>query len=383
MPLTRRSFLKITTVVGGGFALGLYETAFDPTAAAQRAPAKDLSPTAFIRIAPSGIVTIMAKNAEIGQGMKTMLPMLIAEELDVDWANVRVEQADLNEAANGGQSSGGSFSTPQNWEPLRHVGAAGRAMLITAAATRWSCPEPEITTAHGKLMHGTDHVVSYGEIAEEASKLTPPPFASLKVKDPKDFRIIGKSQANADIKSITTGKPLFGIDVKVPGMLFAVIERCPVFGGTVKSFNEADIAKLPGVRKTLVIAGTLPAGATVIGADPGIEPGVAIFADSWWQAQSARRKLKVDWDFGSGATQDSDEFAKRAAALLERRARQHPPHLWRHRRRPQNLRQSRGSDLHLPLPGPLHAGADEHHRPLCGRQARTLDDQPDPRRRSR
>ena len=316
MSLTRRSFLKITTVVGGGFALGLYETAFDPAAAAQRAPAKDPSPLAFIRIAPTGIVTIMAKNAEIGQGMKTTLPMLIAEELDVDWANVRIEQADLNEASYGPQSSGGSMSTPTNYEPLRRVGAAARAMLITAAATRWSCPEPEITTAHGKLMHGSEHVVSYGEIAEEASRLTPPPFASLKLKDPKDFRIIGKSQANADIKSITTGKPLFGIDVKVPGMLHAVIQRCPVFGGTVNSFNEAEIAKLPGVRKTLVIAGTLPANATVIGADPGIEPGVAIFADTWWQAQSARRKLKVDWDYGSGATQDSDEFAKRAAGLL-------------------------------------------------------------------
>ena len=250
-PLTRRSFLKITTVVGGGLALGLYEGVFDPTlAAAQRGPAKDLSPKAFIRIAPDGIVTIMAKNAEIGQGVKTMLPMLIAEELDVDWANVRVEQADLDEATYGSQFSGGSFSTPTNWEPLRHVGAAGRAMLITAAATRWSCPEPEITTDRGFLIHGTDHRVSYGELAEEAAKLTPPPFASLKLKDPKDYRIIGKSQTNVDIHSITTGKPLFGIDVKVPGMLYAVIQRCPVFGGKVKSSNEADIARLPASAKS-------------------------------------------------------------------------------------------------------------------------------------
>ena len=314
--LNRRSFLKISTVVGGGLSLGLYEAFFDPTAVAQRAPAKDLAPNAFIKIAPTGIVTIMAKNAEIGQGMKTTLPMLIAEELDVDWANVRIEQADLNESNYGPQSSGGSMSTPTNYEPLRHVGAAARAMLIGAAAIRWSCPESEITTANGKVMHGQDHVLTYGELAADAAKLTPPPFASLKLKDPKNFTIIGKSQTSADIKSITTGKPLFGIDVKVPGMLHAVIERCPVFGGKVKSFNEAEIAKLPGVRHTLVIAGTVPADLTVIGADPGIEPGVAIFADSWWQAQSARGKLKVDWDYGSGATQDSEEFAKRAAGLL-------------------------------------------------------------------
>jgi len=320
-PLTRRSFLKLSTVVGGGLALGLYETVLDPASAgAQRGgPAKDLSPRAFIRIAPDGIVTIMAKNAEIGQGIKTMFPMLIAEELDVDWANVRVQQADLDESSYGSQSSGGSMSTPQNYEPLRHVGAAARAMLISAAAARWSCPESEITTDRGMVLHASDHKISYGELAAEAAALTPPPFASLKLKDPKNFRIIGKSQSNVDIHSITTGKPLFGIDVKVPGMLYAVIERCPVFGGKVKSFNEAEIAKLPGVRHTLLIPGTLPDlanPATVVSADPGMEPGIAVIADTWWQAQSARNKLKVDWDFGPGVTQSSDDFARHATELL-------------------------------------------------------------------
>ncbi len=317
-PLTRRSFLKISTVVGGGLALGLYETAFDPSAAAQRGPAKDVSPKAFITIAPTGIVTIKAKNAEIGQGMKTLLPMLIAEELDVDWANVRVEQADLDDTY-GQQSSGGSMSTPTNWEPQRRVGAAARAMLVAAAANRWSCPAEEITTDHGFLMHGSDHKLSYGEVAAEAAKLSPPPFASLKLKDPKNFRIIGKSQTNVDMPSITTGKPLFGIDVKVPGMVYAVIQRCPVFAGKVKSFNEAEIAKLPGVRKTIVIAGMLPdynVPNPVVGSEPGLEPGIAIIADTWWQAQSARKQLKVDWDYGPGAAQNSDDFAKRAQAML-------------------------------------------------------------------
>jgi isoquinoline 1-oxidoreductase beta subunit len=319
-PLNRRSFLKLSTVVGGGLALGLYEGVFEPASSdAQRGPAKDLSPKAFISIASTGIVTIKAKGAEIGQGVKTMLPMLIAEELDVDWANVRVEQADLDEASYGSQSAGGSYSTPNNYEPLRHVGAAARAMLISAAAARWNCPESEITTDRGMIIHAPEHKISYGELAAEASALTPPPFASLKLKNPKNFKIIGKSQTNVDIHAITTGQPLFGIDVKVPGMKYAVIQRCPVFGGKVKSFNEDVVAKLPGVRKTLVIAGSLPdlsLASTVVSSEPGMEPGVAIIADTWWQAQSARNKLKVDWDFGPGVSQNSDEFAKHATELL-------------------------------------------------------------------
>ncbi len=311
--LDRRSFLKMTALAGGGFALGLYKL---PGALAQgpgRPPS--LAPAAFIRIDASGAVTLMAKNPEIGQGVKTMLPMLVAEELDVDWKDVRVEQADVSQAL-GAQFAGGSMSTPMNWDPLRRVGAAYRQMLVTAAAQTWGAPEAECSTDCGKVIHApSGRKATYGELAAKAAAVTPPDLKSVKLKDPKDFRIIGKSQPGVDNRALVTGKPLFGIDVSVPGMLHAVIQKCPVFGGKVKSANLDEVAKLPGVRKVLVIDGTLKG--PVAGWEAGMEPGVAILADTWWQAQSARKGLNVEWDNGPGATQNSDDYARRAEGLLK------------------------------------------------------------------
>jgi isoquinoline 1-oxidoreductase beta subunit len=315
MQMNRRSFLQMTAVAGGGFLLGLYDRPW-LRALAQSAP-PSFAPQAFIRIAPDGVVTIMARGPEIGQGVKTMLPMLIAEELDADWSRVRVEQSDLDEAKYGPQFAGGSMSTPLGWEPLRRVGAAGRQMLIAAAAEKWSLPAGECTTETGHVLHAASgKSAGYGELADRAAKLTAPKMSDVKLKDPKEYRIIGKSKAGVDNHAIVTGKPLFGIDVEVPGMLYAVIQRCPVYGGKVRSANLDAIRKVPGVRHVLVIDGTL-SSATIVPNEPGMEPGVAIVADSWWQAQQARRALKVDWDFGLGKAQSSDGFAKKAAALLK------------------------------------------------------------------
>jgi isoquinoline 1-oxidoreductase beta subunit len=313
--LNRRTFLQMSALLSGGLALNLYNL---PLASAQgRRPDPILTPEAFIRIAADGSITIMAKSPEIGQGVKTMLPMIIAEELDADWSTIRIEQAELDEARYGSQSAGGSTTTPNNWEPLRRVGAACRQMLITTAARRWNVPESECTTTPNHVLHASSkRTFTYAELATAAAALTPPPLASVTLKDPKDYRIIGKSHANVDNHSIVTGKPLFGIDITVPGMLHAVVQKCPVFGGKVKSFNQADIEKLPGVRRVLVLEGTLSTD-PVVSSDPGIEPGVAILADTWWQAQSARSNLKIDWDSGPGATQSTDAFAKQAAALFQ------------------------------------------------------------------
>ncbi len=209
MKIDRRSFLQLSALAGGGLALNLYRA---PLAAAQGpgAPPPDLTPQAFIKIAPDGVVTIMARASETGQGMRNMLPMLIAEELDVDWKDVRVQQADLNEKIYGIQFSGGSANTPMGWEPMRRVGAAGRQLLMTAAAQGWGVPVAECTTAHGRVMHAASgKSVGYGEIAAKAAALPAPALASVKLKDPKDYHIIGHSQAGVDTHGLVTGKPLF------------------------------------------------------------------------------------------------------------------------------------------------------------------------------
>jgi isoquinoline 1-oxidoreductase subunit beta len=315
MNLNRRSFLKISALASGGFTLGLYTPPWVEAQGPSQQP--ELKPTAFIQIAGDGTVTIKARGPEIGQGIKTMLPMLIAEELDVDWKRVRVEQADLNEAVYGSQSAGGSMSTPHAWEPLRRVGAAGRQMLVTSAAVEWGVPLSECTTKSGCVLHAASgKSAGYGQLASKAAALPCPALDQVKLKDPKDYCIIGKSQKGVDTHAIVTGKPLYGIDVSVPGMLYAAIEKCPVFGGKVKSANLDEVKQLPGVRSVLIIEGTLTlAGFTP--PEPGMEPGVAIVADSWWQAQKARKTLKVEWDNGPAAAQSSEAFQKQAEALLQ------------------------------------------------------------------
>jgi isoquinoline 1-oxidoreductase beta subunit len=313
--IDRRSFLQLSALAGGGLALDLY---LSPLAAAQGQGAPpDLTPQAFIHIAPDGVVTIMARASESGQGMRNMLPMLIAEELDVDWEDVRVQQAELNEKKYGPQFSGGSANTPQGWEPMRRVGAAGRQLLIAAAAQMWGVPAAECTTQSGRVLHAASgRSASYGELASKAAGLTAPALSSVQLKDPKDYRIIGHSQPGVDTHAIVTGKPLFGIDVEVPGMLYAAIEKAPVFAGKVKNANIDQIKALPGVRHVFVIDGAItPAAFTPW--EPGMEPGVAIVAETWWQAQQARKQLQVDWDLGPAAAQSTEGFNKRAEELLE------------------------------------------------------------------
>ncbi|MGA8766268.1 MAG: molybdopterin cofactor-binding domain-containing protein [Candidatus Acidiferrales bacterium] len=308
--VSRRSFLRASAIAGGGMLLAYYVEPITEVLA-QFGPPVTLLPSSFITIAPNGIVTLIAKNPEIGQGVKAMLPMLIAEELDVDWKDVRVEQGDLDAAKYGLQIAGGSTATPLNWEPLRQVGAGGRQMLISAAAQTWGVPESECTTTPGRVHHqASKRSASYGELAAKAATLTPPDPKTLKMKDPKDYRIIGHNTANPDIHKIITGKPVFGIDFTTPDMLFANYVKCPVFGGKVASANVDEIKTLPGVKHAFVVAP---------GPDPSaLAGGVAIVADTWWQARAAADKLKVTWDEGPTAKQGSELYASTAEEMAKK-----------------------------------------------------------------
>ena len=303
--ISRRAFLQVSSLAGGGVLLSLY---FKPSIFGQGQPRVIPVPSSFIRITPDGIVTIMAKNPEIGQGVKTSLPMTIADELDVDWKDVRVEQADLDTTKYSNQSAGGSTSTPNSWNAMRQVGAAMRAMLITAASQTWNVPEAELTTSSGNVIHAsTKRSIGYGKLAEKAATLTPPDLEKVKLKDPKDYKIIGTPRHGVDNLKIVTGKPIFGIDFTVPGMLWATFTKCPVFGGKAVSANLDAIKAMPGVRHAFIVEG---------GNDlNGLLSGVAIVADRWWQAKSAKDKLEVKWDEGATASQSSAGFAQQAAAL--------------------------------------------------------------------
>lgn len=300
--IDRRQFLRVTALAGGG---ALFAARFEPLAGGEAAGAGEHELNAFVRVAADGRVTIVSKNPEIGQGVKTSLPMLVAEELDVDWRDVVVEQAGLDTDRFTMQFAGGSRATPEHWLPLRRVGAAARAMLVAAAASEWGVAAAECETDAGRVLHrASGRVEGYGALAARAAEMPVPDLQTVPLKDPNRFRILGTSVPGVDNRAIVTGKPLFGIDVSLPGMLRAVFEKCPVFGGNVAGANLDEVAARPGVRKAFVVEGR-----------QGLAGGVAIVADHWWAAESARKTLRVDWNEGPTASQGSAGFAARAREL--------------------------------------------------------------------
>jgi len=316
--MDRRSFFKVTAAAGGGVIFSLQ---FAPEALAQgrggAPPAPPLNPANFIKVATDGTITIIAKNPETGQGVRNMLPMMIADELDVDWKQVKLQQAEFDDTKYSAQSSGGSTATPNAWTPMRQVGAAGRAMFVTAAAQTWNVPESELKTGSGKVMHaGSNRSIGYGELAAKVATLPVPDISKIKMKDPSEYKIIGTKRSAYDIPVIVTGKPMFGVDVTVPGMLHACFEKCGVFGGKVVSANLDDIKKMPGIKHAFIVERP-PVTDPVLPGDPGLENGIAIIGETWWHAHAARQKLQVKWDEGPRATQSSLGYQQKAEELAK------------------------------------------------------------------
>ena len=306
--LDRRSFLRLTGLAGGGLVLAFSVGREAEAASAATAAGSDFSPNAFLRISRNGSILIYSKGPEIGQGIKTAFPLIIAEELDAKWSDVRVEQAPVNPAVYGRQSAGGSRSIPDSWDQLRRAGAVARHMLVAAAAALWKVPVEECTTRDSTVWNGK-RKLGYGALAAKAASQPVPDAATMKLKERKDYRLLGKWYTGVDNRAVVTGAPLFGIDQTLPGMKIAVFQRCPAVGGTVKSANLAEVKALPGVRDAFVIEGN--------GKTTEVMPGVAIVADTTWSAMQARRALRVEWD-ESQASQDSwSAFARRAAELAK------------------------------------------------------------------
>jgi isoquinoline 1-oxidoreductase subunit beta len=285
---SRRDFLKAGALTGGGLVLGFSwfsSRAFAPKVVG--AALENLTFNAYLAIAPSGVVTIFSPNPEIGQGIKTAFPMIVAEELDADWEKVQVEQAPLDTKRFERQLTGGSGAIKHSWERLRKAGATARFMLIEAAAKKWNVAAAECSTNKGFVQHSSGKKLSYGELANEAALITPP--KDIKLKEKQNFTLIGTAVKGVDNQAILTGKSMFGIDYKREGMVYAVVQRPPAFGQKLKSFDATEAKKIAGVMEVVSFGNK-----------------VAVVAKSSWQAMKARKVLNITWEIDKPLENSAD-----------------------------------------------------------------------------
>ena len=316
--LSRRTFLQISSTALGGLLVGAHWSA---RAQGARGPAEL---NAFVRVEPDGRIVIGARSCEIGQGVKTSLPMLIAEELDVAWSQVEVEQLPYGLVASpappgiaakyGDQGAGGSTSIPDGFEELRQAGARARWLLIAAAAQEWHTDASQLSTREARVLHPDGRALTYAELAPAAAKLTAP-RDPLPLKKPTEFRIIGQPVRVADGRDIVTGRATYGIDARQPGALVAMIERSPYFDGSIARFDATAARRVPGVRDIVVIPGPGADQPVNLGA---LAAGIAVVADDTWSARKGREALKIEWRPGPHASGSTEELARRAHETARR-----------------------------------------------------------------
>ena len=300
LAMTRRAFLKVTGAAGAGLTLGILD--FDvaaqtsgPGKTVGSAAAGEFAPSAFLRIKPDNTITVLVKHVEMGQGTYTGLPTLVAEELDAAWSQVRVEGAPADAKLYNNllwgpmQGTGGSTAMANSFEQYRQAGATARAMLIAAAAEKWKVAPDSVSVKNGVVMHASGKKATFGELADAAAKQAVP--ASVKLKDAKDFVYIGKTFSRTDSKAKSTGTATFTQDVKLPGLLTAVVAHPPKFGAKVKSFNAEKVQGIPGVRYVIEIP-----------------TGVAVIATSFWPAKKGRDALTVEWDQSAALKSSSSDI---------------------------------------------------------------------------
>ena len=300
--ISRRNFIKTGGVISGALILGFFVPTHEAAVQATTGGGP-MTINAFIRIGTDDFVTIIANHSEMGQGVYTSLPMLVAEELEIDLSKVRVEAAPVDPAYNhtewGMQGTGGSTSVSSEWERLRKIGATAREMLIAAAADLWKVDRATCRAENGAVTDVTGKKASYGQLAERAAKMPVP--QQVRLKDPSEFKIIGKPVKRLDTPEKTNGKGIFGIDVEVPGMLVALIARPPVFGGKTKTFNSDKTKAVPGIQ-----------------AVAEVPSGIAVVAADFWSAKKGRDALEIEWDEGPNAKLSTDTMFEQYSNLAKK-----------------------------------------------------------------
>lgn len=303
--INRRQFIKLTGT--SGLAVGVLSacssTGTGPTDNSTGAE-QSLELNAFVQVLPNGDVQIYAKNPEIGQGVKTSLPMIVAEEMDADWQRVSIVQSPVNEAVFGPQFAGGSRSTPDNWDPLRQAGAAARAMLVSAAAEQWGVSADQCRTESHQVIGPQGQVSDYSKLAVAAAMQPMPAADSLTLKTPDQYRLLGTRVGGVDNPAIVTGKPLFGIDQQLPGMQFAAFAKSPRIGGRVVSANLDEIRAMPGISQAFVVEENKP--------PMQVRAGVAIVGDSTWRVFKAKQALQIEWDYSNASTDSWSDISDQA-----------------------------------------------------------------------
>jgi isoquinoline 1-oxidoreductase subunit beta len=300
--VSRRGFLG-NVFSAGAFVLGANILPKSALAAELNADGASFHPSVYLGIEPDGTVIIVAHRSEMGTGVRTALPTVVADELEADWKRVKIQQA-IGDKKYGDQNTDGSNSVRSFYEPMRRAGATGRLMLESAAAATWGVPVSECKAQNHEVVHSSGKKLGFGELVAAAAKQPVPKPEALKFKSPSEYRYVGKDLPITDLDDIVTGKGIYGQDAKMPGMVYASIERAPVFGGVLKNVNDADAKAVKGVSSTALLDPFKPpCGFQALG-------GVAVIADSTWAAMQGRKKLKIDWDLGDNEGYESGSFRK-------------------------------------------------------------------------